>query len=106
MSVAIIGSGKMGAGLARLLASKGFGVAIGNRSPEKAVALAKDICAKAKGGTVQDAVSQADIILLAVPLRVTCGHRRLPPYRQLRIADDAESYRFRAAAIILRIGSG
>ena len=42
----------MGAGLARLLASKGFSVAIGNRSSEKAVALAKDIGAKAKGGTV------------------------------------------------------
>jgi predicted dinucleotide-binding enzyme len=42
----------MGAGLARLLASKGFGVAIGNRSSEKAVALAKDIGCQGEGGTV------------------------------------------------------
>ena len=37
---------------------------------------------------------------------VTSGHRRLPLCRQLRIADDAESYRFHAAAIILRIRGG
>jgi hypothetical protein len=66
MTVAIIGSGKMGAGLARLLASKGFDVAIGNRTPEKATALAKEIGAKAKGGSVKDAVRDADFVVLAV----------------------------------------
>jgi len=66
MTVAILGSGKMGAGFARLLASKGFDIAIGHKNPEKAVALAKEIGAKAKGGNVKDAVGQADIILLAV----------------------------------------
>jgi predicted dinucleotide-binding enzyme len=39
----------MGSGFARLLASKGVDVAIGNKNPEKAVALAKEIGAKAKG---------------------------------------------------------
>ena len=66
MTVAIIGSGKMGSGFARLLASKGVDVAIGNKNPEKAVALAREISAKVKGGSVRDAVSQADVILLAV----------------------------------------
>jgi predicted dinucleotide-binding enzyme len=66
MSIAIIGSGKMGSGFARLLAAKGFEVAIGHKNTEKAVALAKEIGAKAKGGSVKDAVSQADLILLAV----------------------------------------
>ena len=66
MTVAIFGSGKMGGGLARLLASKGFDIAIGHRDPGKAVALADDIGAKARGGNLKDAVSQADIILLAV----------------------------------------
>jgi predicted dinucleotide-binding enzyme len=66
MTVAIIGSGKMGSGFARLLASKGFDIAIGNKNPEKAVALAKEIGAKVKGGSVKDAVSQADVIFLAV----------------------------------------
>ena len=36
MPVAIIGSGKMGSGFARLLASKGFDIAIGDKNPEKA----------------------------------------------------------------------
>jgi predicted dinucleotide-binding enzyme len=40
MPVAIIGSGKMGSGFARLLASKGFDVTIGNKNPERAVAVA------------------------------------------------------------------
>ena len=66
MTVAIIGSGKMGSGFARLFASKGIDVLIGNKSPEKAVALAREIGAKVKGGSVRDAASQADVILLAV----------------------------------------
>lgn len=66
MTVAIIGSGKMGSGFARLLASKGIDVAVGNKNPDKAVALAKEIGAQVKGGSVRDAVRQADIILLAV----------------------------------------
>jgi NADPH-dependent F420 reductase len=69
MTIAIIGSGKMGAGLARLLAAKGFDVAIGNRTPEKAATLAKEIGAKAKGGSVQDALRGADIVVLAVPYK-------------------------------------
>jgi predicted dinucleotide-binding enzyme len=66
MSIAIIGSGKMGSGFARLLAAKGFEVAIGHKNPEKAIALAKEIGAKAKGGSVKEAVNQTDLILLAV----------------------------------------
>jgi predicted dinucleotide-binding enzyme len=56
MTVAIIGSGKMGSGFARLLASKGFDIAIGNKNPEKAVALAREIGAGVKGGSERDAV--------------------------------------------------
>ena len=66
MTVAIMGSGKWKYAFARLLASKGFDIAIGNKNAEKAVALAKEIGTKAKGGSVKDVVSQADVILLAV----------------------------------------
>ena len=66
MTVAIIGSGKMGSGFARLLASKGFDVSIGNKNPEKSVTLAEEIGAGAKGGSVKDAVRQADVVILAV----------------------------------------
>jgi predicted dinucleotide-binding enzyme len=66
MTVAIIGSGKMGAGFARLLVSKGLDIAIGHKNPEKAVAAAGEIGVGAKGGSVEEAVGQADIIILAV----------------------------------------
>ena len=73
MTVAIIGSGKMGAGFARLLASKGFDIAIGHKNPEKAVSLAKEIGPKANGLSVKDAVGQADIIFLAVKYEDAAG---------------------------------
>ena len=67
MTVAVIGSGKMGSEFARLLASKGFDVAIGNKKIlKRRWRVAKDIGAKAKGGSTKDAVGQADIIILAV----------------------------------------
>jgi predicted dinucleotide-binding enzyme len=56
----------MGGGIARLLASKGFDVVVGHRTPAKAEALANEIGAGAKGGSVKDAVRQADIVILAV----------------------------------------
>jgi predicted dinucleotide-binding enzyme len=56
----------MGGGFARLLASKGFDVVVGHRTPAKAEALANEIGAGAKGGSVKDAVRQADIVILAV----------------------------------------
>jgi 8-hydroxy-5-deazaflavin:NADPH oxidoreductase len=101
MTVAIIGSGKMGSGFARLLASKGFDIAIGNKNPEEAVALAREIGAEVKGGSVRDAVSQADVIFLAVKYEDAaegCGrsdeqgrHRHLESdYCRLQGADDRE----------------
>src|SRR5262245_50976994 len=66
MTIAIIGLGKMGSGFARLFASKGVEVAIGHKNPEKAAALAAEVGAKTKGGSVKEAVSQADIIIFAV----------------------------------------
>jgi 8-hydroxy-5-deazaflavin:NADPH oxidoreductase len=63
MTVAIIGSGKMGSGFARLLASKRFDITIGHKNPEKAAALAGEIGAKAKGHSVKDAVRQAGVII-------------------------------------------
>ncbi len=43
MTVAVIGTGNMGAGIARLLASKGERVVIGSRDPAKAAKLAEEI---------------------------------------------------------------
>lgn len=67
MSIAIIGTGKMGGGLARLLASKGVKVAIGSRDPAEAAKLAKEIGAGAEGGGITAATKLADVVILAVP---------------------------------------
>lgn len=67
MTVAIIGTGKMGGGMARLLASSGIEVAIGHRDLAKASALAQEIGPKARSGSVADAAKLADIVLLATP---------------------------------------
>jgi 8-hydroxy-5-deazaflavin:NADPH oxidoreductase len=66
MKVAIIGTGKMGAGLARLLASRGVQVAIGGRDAAKATGLAEEVGEGAQGGSIADAVLAADIVILAV----------------------------------------
>ena len=66
MTVAIIGTGNMGAGIARLLASKGVDIAIGHRDPAKAAALAEEIGPHVQGGGSAAAVKLADVIILAV----------------------------------------
>lgn len=67
MAVAIIGTGNMGSGIARLLASKGEKVAIGSRDPAKASKLAEEIGSGAEGGGVSAASKLADVVVLAVP---------------------------------------
>jgi 8-hydroxy-5-deazaflavin:NADPH oxidoreductase len=67
MSIAVIGTGNMGAGLARLLAGKGLEVVIGARDPAKAAALAAEIGANVQGGGIAAAFRLADIVILALP---------------------------------------
>lgn len=66
MTVAVIGTGKMGSGIAKLLAASGIEVAIGARDPAKAAALAKEIGGQARGGGVAAVAKIADIVILAV----------------------------------------
>ena len=67
MKVAIIGSGNMGAGLARALASADIEVVIGTRDLAKAAALAEEIGPHAQGGGIAAAFRLADIAILALP---------------------------------------
>ena len=66
MTVAVIGTGNMGAGIARLLASKGERVVIGSRDPAKAAKLAEEIGAGAEGGGIAAAAKLADVVIFAV----------------------------------------
>jgi 8-hydroxy-5-deazaflavin:NADPH oxidoreductase len=66
MTVAVIGTGKMGSGLVRLLAGKGVQVAVGGRDPAKAAQFAEQIGGGAQGGGIADALETADVVILAV----------------------------------------
>ena len=65
MKVAIIGTGKMGDGFAKALASK-HEVIVGSREPSRAIARASEVGA-AGGATYADAAADADVVILAVP---------------------------------------
>ena len=67
MNVAILGTGNMGAGLASLLATANYEVAIGARDPAKAAALTEKIGHGAIGGGLAAAVKLADVVILALP---------------------------------------
>ena len=66
-TVAVLGTGIMGAGMARSLLREGIATTVWNRSPEKAKPLADD------GATVADtaaeAVAGADVVLMGGDLR-------------------------------------
>src|SRR5438552_14393706 len=59
--VAVLGTGIMGAPMARNLLKAGFDVCVWNRSPDKARALAQDGAAVAQGAA--DAVKHADFVM-------------------------------------------
>ncbi|MEZ2223085.1 NADPH-dependent F420 reductase [Rhizobium sp. RCC_161_2] len=67
MKIAIIGTGNMGAGLARALAGAGYDLVIGHRDPAKAAELAAELGANVEGGGIAAAVKLADVVILALP---------------------------------------
>ncbi|WNQ11098.1 NAD(P)-binding domain-containing protein [Paenibacillus aurantius] len=68
MKIAIIGSGRMGGTLGRKWAEHGHAVMFGSRDPEseRVLSLLKS-APRAKAGTVQEAASFGDVLVLAVP---------------------------------------
>jgi predicted dinucleotide-binding enzyme len=76
MRIGIIGSGRIGATLARLLVAAGHDVAIANsRGPDSLSALVAELGEDARAATVDDAVAFGDVVLLAIPLHAV---ERLP----------------------------
>jgi len=67
MKIAIIGTGKMGSGLARALAVAEQDIVIGSREPSKAATLAAEIGGGAESGGIEAAVKLSDIVVLALP---------------------------------------
>lgn len=70
MKIAVIGTGNMGAGLARLLTQAGSDLVIGHRDPAKAAAFATELGAGIEAGGVAAAIKLADIVILALPYSV------------------------------------
>lgn len=72
-TIAIIGgTGELGAGLARRFAGIGLRVVLGSRSPDKARAVASDLCARDAGSRIEgvgnrEAAGAGDVVVLAVP---------------------------------------
>jgi len=67
MKIAIIGTGNMGLGLAKLLITKGHTVALVHKDPSVARRHASDLGAGAQAAATAHAVSDAEIVILAVP---------------------------------------
>ena len=66
MRIAVIGAGRMGRGIARLMARAGHEVTIANsRGPETLTGLAAEVGAMPAG--VADAIRQAEVVFLAIP---------------------------------------
>ncbi|MFG1950727.1 NADPH-dependent F420 reductase [Micromonospora sp. NPDC048830] len=89
MRIGIIGSGHVGGALARRLRAIGHDVTVANsRGPQTLADLARET--GATPGTVEQAVDQADVVVLAVPLRAVPA---LPAERfEGRIVVDADNY--------------
>jgi 8-hydroxy-5-deazaflavin:NADPH oxidoreductase len=67
MKIGIIGSGALGANVARALASKGYSAVIANKSgPSSMATLLAELGPTIMAGTIEQAAS-ADIVLVAVP---------------------------------------
>ena len=64
-TVALIGTGRMGAAMAARMSAAGIGLVLYNRTPEKARAVAED-CRAAVAGTAREAASAADVVLVSL----------------------------------------
>lgn len=73
MNIAILGAGNVGGALGKGWASKGHAIYFGVPEPqsEKTRALLKSIGANVRAGTVQEAVANAEVVVLATPWPAT-----------------------------------
>ncbi|MGF0313963.1 NADPH-dependent F420 reductase [Rhodococcus sp. IEGM1428] len=67
VSIGILGTGNISAALGEIWAARGHTVVFGGRSPSAARLLASRIGRKASGGSLEDAVTAAQAVLLAIP---------------------------------------
>ena len=76
-TIGLIGAGQIGSQLARLAVKAGHDVVVSNsRGPESLAALIDELGLKARAGTVEEAASAGDIVVVTVPLK---AYKTVPP---------------------------
>jgi predicted dinucleotide-binding enzyme len=93
MKIGIIGTGKIGGTLARLLAGARHEVALASsRGPASLASLVEELGPRARAGTLEEAASFGDLVVVTIPLR-----RRLElhaePFRGKIVIDTGNYYR-------------
>jgi 8-hydroxy-5-deazaflavin:NADPH oxidoreductase len=91
MNIGIVGSGNIGATVARLFADAGHDVAVSNsRGPESLVPLVEEIGANARAATVEEAADFGEVVLVAMPF---FAYEDLPADRLAgKVVVDAMNY--------------
>ena len=91
MKIGIIGSGRIGGTLTKLLAEAGHEVTVANsRGPDSLGGLVAEAGHGARAATVEEAADFGDVVVLAVPLH---AYRELPADRLAgKIVVDANNY--------------
>ena len=75
-TIGLIGAGHIGSQVARLAVSHGYDVVISNsRGPDTLSDLVKELGPRARAGTVDDAASAGDIVVVTIPLK---NYRQVP----------------------------
>jgi len=69
-TIGLIGAGHIGSQLARLAVKSGYNVVLSNsRGPETLAALVSELGPKARAGSIADAASAGDLVVVTVPLK-------------------------------------
>ncbi len=75
-TIGLIGAGHIGSQVARLAVANGYDVVVSNsRGPRTLSALVEELGAKARAGTVLEAASAGDIVVVTIPLK---NYRQVP----------------------------
>ncbi|MFI7445604.1 NADPH-dependent F420 reductase [Nonomuraea indica] len=82
LRIGIIGCGRMGTALARLVDRHGMPLLLANRTPARAAALAADL-SRARAAPPARVAAEADLTILATPIDATC-HDLAPLIRHAR----------------------
>jgi predicted dinucleotide-binding enzyme len=75
-TIGLIGAGNIGSQLARLAVANGYDVVVSNsRGPQTLSALVKELGPRARAGTVLEAATAGDLVVVTIPLR---NYREVP----------------------------